>query len=434
MQTLQQLYSGELLGTTRLKLSCGLKTFPKEIYTLADTLEILDLSGNELSSLPDDFGILKKLKIAFFSDNFFTEFPSVLAKCLALEMIGFKANIIKTIPENAIPINTRWLILTNNAIESIPASIGKCTRMQKLMLAGNRLKALPQELASCKNLELFRISANQIEQFPTELLTFPRLSWLAFAGNPFSENTEEQVALEEFSWDELTIKEQLGEGASGIIAKAVWETHHKEVAVKVYKGEVTSDGLPTDEMNACISAGTHPNLVTVLGKIKNHPTNKHGLLMELIPPTFRNLGGPPSFETCTRDTYPAGTVFTLAEIIKISSAIASVGEHFHALGVSHGDLYAHNTLVDENANTLFGDFGAGSTYHVHSSKAPAIQRLEVRAFACLLDDLLRYVAEADTQHPSIGQLKALVQNCMNEVVLERPSFVQIYEKITGLNA
>src|SRR5687767_1319782 len=91
MQTLEQLLNGDLKGSTRLKLSCGLKEFPLEILDLADTLEILDLSGNRLSALPPEFASLRKLKIAFFSDNNFIEFPAVLGQCLALEMIGFKA-------------------------------------------------------------------------------------------------------------------------------------------------------------------------------------------------------------------------------------------------------------------------------------------------------------------------------------------------------
>ena len=69
MQTLQQLLSGELKGTKTLKLSCSLTIFPKEIFDLVDTLEILDLSCNHLSQLPDNFSDLKKLKIAFFSDK-----------------------------------------------------------------------------------------------------------------------------------------------------------------------------------------------------------------------------------------------------------------------------------------------------------------------------------------------------------------------------
>ena len=65
MQSLEQLQSGKLIGTKNLKLSCGLKKFPSEIFTLADTLEQLDLSGNQLSELPDNFDLLKNLKILF---------------------------------------------------------------------------------------------------------------------------------------------------------------------------------------------------------------------------------------------------------------------------------------------------------------------------------------------------------------------------------
>jgi predicted TPR repeat methyltransferase len=45
---LTQLRTGKLQGITRLDLSCGLTELPDEIYQLADTLEILNLSGNAL--------------------------------------------------------------------------------------------------------------------------------------------------------------------------------------------------------------------------------------------------------------------------------------------------------------------------------------------------------------------------------------------------
>lgn len=59
MQTIQQLRSGELKGSKTLKLSCELTEFPKEIFELKDTLEILDLSFNQLSELPKIFLISK---------------------------------------------------------------------------------------------------------------------------------------------------------------------------------------------------------------------------------------------------------------------------------------------------------------------------------------------------------------------------------------
>ena len=53
-QTLEQLEAGELQGAKQLKLSCQLTTFPEAIFSLSTTLEILDLSGNQLSELPNN--------------------------------------------------------------------------------------------------------------------------------------------------------------------------------------------------------------------------------------------------------------------------------------------------------------------------------------------------------------------------------------------
>jgi len=427
MQTLAQLQSGQLLGTKRLKLSCELSEFPREIFELAETLEILDLSGNKLSSLPTDFYRLKNLKIAFLSDNFFTEYPTVLADCPKLEMVGFKANQITTISAKAISSNLRWLILTNNRIEAIPSSIGQCTRLQKCMLAGNRLKDLPIEMANCTNLELLRISANQFETLPNWLLNLPKLSWLAFASNPFCASWQKTNTLEEIDWHEFELKEQLGEGASGNISKAFWNDKQLDVAVKVFKGEVTSDGLPSDEMNATIGAGKHSNLVSVLGKLKNHPAQKQGLVFGLIPSRYKNLGLPPSFESCTRDNYIAGTTFSSETILEIAKGMASVCTHLHANGLSHSDFYAHNILVDENNHALLGDFGAGVSYDTNLNIAPMLERLEVRAFGCLLEDLLNHVEAIDSSN--VKSIYSLKEECMQTEVMQRPNFESIHKRL-----
>ncbi|GAB2546739.1 leucine-rich repeat-containing protein kinase family protein [Rufibacter soli] len=438
MQTLEQLLAGELKGSTRLKLSCGLTHFPEEILDLADTLEILDLSGNRLTQLPADFARLKNLKITFFSDNDFTHFPAVLGQCPQLEMIGFKACQLQHIPEEAIPVATRWLILTNNQITALPASIGKCTRLQKLMLAGNRLTHLPEALAHCQNLELLRISANKLTQLPDWLFSLPRLSWLAFAGNPFSQKIKTPHSLPAIPWSSLELEEQLGEGASGVISRAHWQTPlsgaaNQQVAVKVFKGEVTSDGLPEDEIMACMAAGPHPNLVQVLGTITDHPEQKQGLVLDLIPTGYRNLGGPPSFATCTRDTFPQGTNFTRREVLSIAAGIASAAAHLHAQGILHGDLYAHNTLVDENAHALFGDFGAATLYDKTAPEAAVLERLEVRAYGYLLEDLLDHFHPSAAEQEVAQRLLQLKNSCLQPEAFTRPNFSSIMDQLAAIS-
>jgi len=429
------LRSGKLAGCRRLDLSCGLTHFPDEIYDLADTLEILNLSGNALSNLPDDLSRLHKLRVIFCSDNQFTELPEVLGQCPQLDMVGFKANQIRHLSPDSLPGELRWLILTDNQLNSLPAELGQCSRLQKLMLAGNRLQHLPDEMAACQNLELLRISANLFESLPGWLLSLPRLAWLAFAGNPFSDAVEAAAvakqAIPEIHWHGLDLRHKLGEGASGIIHQANWQ-HAPDgaapVAVKLFKGLVTSDGLPRSEKAACLAAGIHPNLIAATGKISGHPDGTAGLVMPLVDVSFRNLAGPPSLDSCTRDIYPAGTKFSLSNGLAMAQGIARAAEYLHSRGIMHGDLYAHNMLWNGQGDCLLGDFGAAS-FIPSENVRQALQRIEVRAFGCFLEELLeRCTAPSDT----LEALWDLQRRCAQPEVEARPLFAEIRQVLAGL--
>lgn len=439
MNTLELLRAGKLAGTRRLKLACGLAEFPREIFDLADTLEILDLSGNALSALPEDLPRLHRLRILFCSDNQFTALPAVLGQCAQLAMVGFKANQIRTVSGAALPIALRWLILTDNQIEELPADIGRCAQLQKLMLAGNRLKALPPAMAACTQLELLRISANQLTELPAWLLTLPKLSWLAYAGNPFCENRGVTAfsasPLASIHWDQLTLQHQLGEGASGVIHQAQWRRRAgaQPVAVKLFKGEVTSDGLPQSEMRACIRAGAHAHLIPVLGTVPDHPAGVRGMVMPLIDPAFRNLAGPPSLDSCTRDIYATDTTFELTTVLRMALAIASAARHLHAQGLMHGDLYAHNILHAGQGRALLGDFGAASFLAPQDRQQTlALQRLEVRAFACLLEELLERCGAGADARPTMAALVKLKTACLQELTSARPLFAEVEQVLTKL--
>ncbi|WP_429089848.1 leucine-rich repeat-containing protein kinase family protein [Aeromonas veronii] len=453
MHTLEQLRAGELCGARHLKLSENLTEFPSEILSLKETLEVLDLPGNQLSTLPDELAGFGKLRIIFCSENRFTELPEVLGRCPALTMVGFKSNRIATVSAKALPAGLRWLILTDNAIEQLPDELGQCDALQKLMLAGNRLRELPASLANCRNLELLRIAANRIERFPEWLLSLPRLSWLAYSGNPFSEGAEaraiDDAHVAPLAWETLALGELLGQGASGVIhratlvanpADAVTQASDRgddsQVAVKLFKGAVTSDGLPRCEMAASLAAGTHPNLIKVMGKVADHPSGIPALVMELIDPAFANLAGPPSLDSCTRDVYPEGLHLSVPDALAIAHGIASVAGHLHRAGIMHGDLYGHNILFargpDAPARALLGDFGAASLYdRCNRERAVGLERLEVRAFGCLLEELL---AHCDTQGSQLDGLHQLKAACLSQLPAERPDFAYIERQLAAARA
>lgn len=429
VHTLDDLRSGALAGAKQVRLS-GLTEFPEALYDLADTLEVLDLGASHVTHLPEDFARLHRLRILFGSKNPFEILPPVLGRCEALEMVGFKSCRIREVPSEALPPRLRWLILTDNDVESLPQGLGDCAALQKLMLAGNRLTALPETIQNCRALELVRLSANQFETLPVWLTRLPRLSWLALAGNPFAATAEAALArvpVSDIAWSDLSLGDVLGEGASGTthLAQLSLEGLSREVAVKIFKGVMTSDGLPQSEMAACVAAERHEGLIPVVGKVRDHPDGRDALVMERIDPDWRVLAGPPNFETCTRDVYAEGVRFDVATVLGIAQQIASAANHLHNRGILHGDLYAHNILHNGNGRACLGDFGAASAFDLADrTKAEALQRLEVRAFGCLLEELTRLCDAPEA-------LETLTAACV-DVPQERPLFPDIVDALAAI--
>ncbi len=429
MHTLADLRAGKLAGIKRLDLSCGLTEFPREIFELADSLEVLNLSGNALDSLPEDLHRLRKLEVLFASDNDFSELPACLGQCERLRIIGFKANRIEQVPAQSLPPRLGWLILTDNRIATLPEELGRRPALQKLMLAGNRLTDLPASLAGCHQLELIRIAANQLDALPDWLLGLPALAWLAYGDNPLCTQRIDRP-IRQIPWQALHPGQRLGEGASGIIQQALWHGDGvaQQVAVKLYKGEVTSDGSPLNEMAACIAAGEHPQLIGVLGRIAAHPQDVQGLVMQLIAPAFRNLAGPPSLISCTRDVYAADLRLELPVLLRLVTGIASVIAHLHACAITHGDLYGHNILWQDDGSCLLGDFGAAS-FFPSAETGVALQRIEARAFGILLGELLERCNVRAGDQRIIDQLHDLQQRCTQPATALRPSLSEIHERL-----
>lgn len=417
--TLDALRAGRLRGTRRLDLSAGLESLPPEVFDLADSLEVLNLSGNALRTLPDTLTRLHRLRVLFCSDNAFTELPAVLGRCTSLSQVGFKSNRIAHVPAESLGASLRWLTLTDNRIAELPASIGRCPQLQKLMLAGNALTALPETLAGHARLELLRVSANRFAELPGWLADLPRLSWLAIGGNPMTDPLEaaarEASPLPAIDWAALRLGPVLGEGASGVIHQASWQRagfDAEPVAVKLFKGEVTSDGWPRSEVAACLAAQPHGRVIAVRGQVAGHPQGRAGLVMRLVDPAFRVLAGPPSLASCTRDVYDDTTRFTPDCARAIARAVASAAAHLNTCGLVHGDLYAHNVLWNGDREALLGDFGAAS--FVPAGWRDAMARVEARALGGLLEEL-------QARTPGDAGLQPLVDACLRDEPAGRPS-------------
>ena len=402
---------------------------PKQDLSL---LTKLDLPNCDITSLPESFHLaVPNLSILFCPKNKFAEVPAEIGLCRKLQMVSFKeCHTITSVNPEALQPQLRWLILTGNRISSIPDTISRCTKLQKWMLSGNKLSSLPSSdvMKELTNLELVRLACNELTEPPTALLQLPNLRWAAFASNPFllrsksesSKITETVGSSKLLILDDPTLEDTswpvLGQGAGGVTRKVSgWKTTTSskkrkhvggdgdgddtteqtlviDVAVKMYAGELTSDGSPQDEkMIATRLATTFPDepaMIHVYGETKT----KGGLVMEFLD-GYDALAGPPSFDTCSRDVYDLTheskvSVMTPGYCWKIATSMLRVLTELHKLGICHGDFYAHNILIKPSTRDVkLSDFGAAFCYHKHDEYGKYIERTEVRSFAVLVNEL-----------------------------------------------
>jgi hypothetical protein len=200
------------------------------------------------------------------------------------------------------------------------------------------------------------------------------------------------------------------------------------LALKLFKGEMTSDGLPEDELAACLAAGQHPVLTTPVARLAGHPAQAQGLLMPLIPAAHVNLAGPPSLQSCTRDVYAPDFRLSAALALRIACDVAGAVAHLHQRSVMHGDLYAHNILLGQDGHALLGDFGAACFKPADAAQSLALEKIEVRAFGYLLEELLeRCEGEATTSATvaTLTHLGALRDACLHKDSTQRPVFTEV---------
>ncbi|KAK4055186.1 hypothetical protein OIV83_000466 [Microbotryomycetes sp. JL201] len=178
--------------------------------TVASALEIIDMSGQGVTDIPDcvcDLGTMRKLPT--FSKNMFNQslpasFGRTQSGPLAFGQgyepasrkrhfgrtssgsLAFTSEAVKTaVPlqinlnnnsitaDNISPAlftlsNLRMLFLRQNQLSSVPAGFGRMTGLVELSLAGNKIEVLPAEILNLRNLSRLTLHPNPLRQPPAK--------------------------------------------------------------------------------------------------------------------------------------------------------------------------------------------------------------------------------------------------------------------------
>jgi hypothetical protein len=131
-------------------------------------LQELDVSVDQLTSLPPQIGSLTQLQHLHLGSNQLTTLPLWIENFTQLQVLD----------------------LADNNLTLLPPQIGNLHHLTFLDLSNNRLTSLPTELGNLTQLDSLFVKKNRIASIPTEIFNLAgQMTSFNFKGNPLSEET-----------------------------------------------------------------------------------------------------------------------------------------------------------------------------------------------------------------------------------------------------
>jgi internalin A len=172
-----------------------------EAPEVSDSLATLDLKGNSIKDLPDNYARLSQLKVLNLCQNKLTKLPNVLSqipieqlstdsnKIVSLPFmprithLGLSSNRLHALPHNFFALKSLINVtLNNNFLQRIPKAICQLSHLSFLDLSHNELTKIPDEICGLP-LETLVLSFNKLKRLPDCFGLLSRLRTVALANN-----------------------------------------------------------------------------------------------------------------------------------------------------------------------------------------------------------------------------------------------------------
>ena len=156
-----------------------LTSLPENIGALPQLTE-LDVSSNQLTSLPKSIVDLSQLTEFSVSNNQLVRLPENIGTLSQLTHFSVSNNQLTSLPESIGDLSrlkTLWAF--TNQLTNLPESIGNLSQLEKLDISNNHLISLPESVGALSQLTQFNVSRNQLTS-----LQLSKLEYLDLSANP----------------------------------------------------------------------------------------------------------------------------------------------------------------------------------------------------------------------------------------------------------
>ena len=162
-----------------------LEKIPEKVWNECRDLKIVILYMNRLSELPEELSSFRNtITLVCIQNNCFREIPACLYEFKHLEHLNMHGNYLSVVPEDFQAFhNLQRLYLGDNDLISLPDIFDHFPLLEKASFKMNKLTRLPPSFARLEKLENLDISDNSIVILPQPILNLKSLKFLNIERN-----------------------------------------------------------------------------------------------------------------------------------------------------------------------------------------------------------------------------------------------------------
>ena len=148
------------------------------------SLMVLNITNNDITSLPYNIGNLRALRELDISGNKITKIPESIGALRHLRALNLSSNKITFLPNSICDLDkVRVLEVSMNTLNSLPDRIGNMKHLTELYASDNKITSFPPSIQSCSELRYIHMRKNRLVEIPRMMQHLPYLQVMNFRQN-----------------------------------------------------------------------------------------------------------------------------------------------------------------------------------------------------------------------------------------------------------